>query len=230
MLKRYFIYALLIVAPLAIAPGANAQERSANRYPFDPACAWGRLANGKGMVVRCLTQAEAAQLSAAKTSPPASAATVVNANVPPSAVTSAAAPTVPAAPAAATANGVASADVTKKASDSKPEALEADVVAVTVEEGTLDGAKRKLRTPRDKYARCVSDNGGLSAETGEVTVRFLVRERGRAEGTEVAKRQGVSEGAARCVAAVVDRRPVGTPEGPAVGASVVIRIVKQSKH
>jgi hypothetical protein len=29
------------------------------RYPYDPACPWGRIANGKGMLHRCLTEAEA---------------------------------------------------------------------------------------------------------------------------------------------------------------------------
>ncbi len=193
--------------------GAQAEDKSSNRYPFDPACPWGRLANGKGVVVRCLTEAEATQLSAPKASPAASASPA------------------PAA-AAPSASGVASADVTKKttAPDGNLGALEADVVSVTADEGSLEGAKKKLRTPREKYARCVSDNGGLSAEAGEVTVRFLVRERGRAEGTEVDKRQGVSEGAAKCIAGVVDRRPVGTPEGPAVGVTTVIRISKSAKR
>jgi hypothetical protein len=127
---------------------------------------------------------------------------------------------------------VASADVTKKTtgSDAKPDVLDADIVSVTADEGKLESARRKLRAPRDKFARCVADNGGLSAEAGEVTVRFLVRERGRAEGTEVEKRLGVSEGAAKCIAGVVDRRPVGTPEGPVVGATAVIRITRQLKR
>lgn len=203
-----------LLAALALATtAAQAEDKPTNRYPFDPACPWGRLANGKGVVIRCLTEAEATQLSAAKPSaPPATSA-----------------PGVPSAPPSA--SGVASADVTKKAgSESFTGAVDADVISVTADEGNLDGAKKKLRAARDKYARCVGDNGGLSAEAGEVTVRFLVRERGRAEGTEVEKHKGVSEGAARCIAGVVDRRPVGTPEGAAVGATAVIRITRATKR
>lgn len=203
----------IAAAVLLATTGAQAQEKPANRYPFDPACPWGRLANGKGMVIRCLTEAEATQLNTARSSTPASPNVSTSASAPPSA------------------SGMASADVTKKSmpGDSKPEAFEVDVVSVTADEGTLDAARKKLRLARDKYARCVADNGGMSTESGEVTLRFLVRERGRAEGTEVEKRQGVSEGAARCIAGVVDRRPVGTPEGPAVGATAVIRVVRTKR-
>jgi hypothetical protein len=213
---RTFNFAKIVLATLVLfsVKAADAQDKATNRYPFDPACPWGRLANGKGIVIRCLTETEVAQLSAPKASVPANTAATAG----------------PSAPSSVSA--VASADVTKKTngSDAKTEVLDADVVSVTAEEGKLDSAKKKLRAPRDKYARCVGDNGGLSAEAGEVTVRFLVRERGRAEGTEVEKRLGVSEGAAKCIAGIVDRRPVGTPEGPVVAATAVIRITRQLKR
>ena len=214
MWKFDVTWATVAVAVLLATEGAQAEEKSTSRYPFDPACPWGRLANGKGIVIRCLTETEAAQLSAPKASVPANTAATAG----------------PSAPSSVSA--VASADVTKKTngSDAKTEVLDADVVSVTADEGKLDSAKKKLRAPRDKYARCVGDNGGLSAEAGEVTVRFLVRERGRAEGTEVEKRLGVSEGAAKCIAGIVDRRPVGTPEGPVVAATAVIRITRQLKR
>jgi hypothetical protein len=187
---------------LLIGTSALAQDKSPNRYPFDPSCPWGRLANGKGMVVRCLTESEAIGLSSART----------NTQPVPTPTTNAAAVETPAPP--------------KKTAD----VLDADVVSVTADEGSLAIARKKLRIPREQYARCVSDNGGLLADTGEVTVRFLVRERGRAEGASVEKRVGVGEAAARCIAAVVDRRPVGTPEGPVVGATVVIRVSKSAKR
>lgn len=38
---------------------AAADAESEARYPYDPACPWGRIANGKGMLHRCLTEAEA---------------------------------------------------------------------------------------------------------------------------------------------------------------------------
>jgi hypothetical protein len=46
---------LLIALPLV---GQADSERVA-RYPFDPACPWGRISNGKGMIHRCLTKGEA---------------------------------------------------------------------------------------------------------------------------------------------------------------------------
>ena len=149
------------------------------------------------MVVRCLTQAESTQLSSSK--PAAGPATTSTGT--------------PATSTGTPATTAASAEPTEKKdpTESHAEPIEVDVASVTADEGELPIARRKLRTPRDKYARCVSDNGGLSAEVGEVTVRFLVRERGRAEGTNVEKRQGVGEAAAKCIAGVVDRRPVGTP-------------------
>ena len=75
----------------------------------------------------------------------------------------------------------------------------------------------------------MNDNGGLREKEGEVQVRFLLRQRGRAEGVSVAKRVGVSAEAARCVSEVVDRRYVGVPEAPIVGATVVIKFAKGSK-
>ncbi len=187
---------------LLIGTSALAQDKSPNRYPFDPSCPWGRLANGKGMVVRCLTEAEAAGLTSARANTP----------VVPAPTTNAAAAETPVPP--------------KKSSES----LDADVVSVTADEGALAIARKKLRIPREQYARCVVDNGGLTTDAGEVTVRFLVRERGRAEGASVEKRAGMGDAAARCIAAIVDRRPVGTPEGPAVGATVVIRVSKSAKR
>ncbi len=75
----------------------------------------------------------------------------------------------------------------------------------------------------------MNDNGGLKDGRGEVQVRFLVRQRGRAEGVSVAKRTGVSAEAARCVSEVVDRRYVGVPEAPIVGATVLIKFAKVAK-
>lgn len=77
--------------------------------------------------------------------------------------------------------------------------------------------------------KCVNANGGLKDGTGEVQVRFLVRQRGRAEGVSVAKRSNLSAEAARCVSEVVDRRYVGVPDAPIVGATVVIKFAKAAK-
>ena len=202
MLKSCVSVPTLSLVVFLVGMPARAEDKSPNRYPFDPACNWGRLANGRGMIVRCLTEKEAAQLAATQVA-------------------------TPPAPSPSTSPPATEAQVPPKKS---PDALEADVVSVTADEGTLAIARKKLRVPKDQYARCVADNGGLTAEAGEVSVRFLVRERGRAEGASVDKRQGMSDAAARCIAGIVDRRPVGTPEGPVVGATVVIRVSKQPKR
>ena len=88
----------------------------------------------------------------------------------------------------------------------------------------------KLGVPKDRYAKCIEDNGGLKADTGEVHVRFLVRSKGIAEGVSVQKRFNVGPEAARCVAEVVDRRHVGVPEEPLVGATVVVKIARASER
>ncbi len=178
---------------LASSSAANSQQ--ASRYPYDPVCSYGRVANGKGMLVRCLTPEEAASLLKGKPPPAAP---------PPAAATTA-------APEAASG------------------AVEARIAAVQVDEGKLPAAEKKLSLARDRFATCVVTHGGLTSPEGEVHVRFLVRARGRAEGVSVAKRVAVSADAARCIADVVDRRWVGTPEAPLVGATAVVKVSKVKK-
>jgi hypothetical protein len=101
------------------------------------------------------------------------------------------------------------------------------LVGVTADEGELPLAKKKLGLPLARYEKCVADFGGLSAAVGQVAVRFLVRERGRAEGVSVEKFQGMSQAAANCIAQVIDRRPTGTPEAPLVGATATVRVRKR---
>jgi hypothetical protein len=106
--------------------------------------------------------------------------------------------------------------------------FEIAVGPVTADKGELPIGK--LGVPKDRYAKCVEDNGGLKAETGEVHVRFLVRSKGIAEGVSVQKRFNVGPEAARCIADVVDRRHVGVPEEPRVGATVVVKIARASER
>ena len=186
---------------LMASPGA-AQE--ASRYPYDPVCAWGRLSNGKGMLVRCISVDEANGLSATKTSSKPSASGA--ASVAPSA--SGDAPSEPVAEA---------------------EELTLKSLTVTADEGKLALAEKKLRAAKDKYIDCLAKHGGLEKIEGEAHVRFLASARGRAEGVSVQKRVGMSEAAAKCIANVVDRRPVGTPAAPMVGATAVIKLAKVKK-
>ena len=197
---------------VAAAALSESLESLVRRYPFDPACAWGRLANGKGSIVRCLSEQEASQLA-----PVANALPVAAAPIAPAAATglTSAAPVSPAAAPSASAAPV-SPEATPKASR-----LEVTVGPVTADQGELPLGK--LGQAKERYAKCIDDNGGLHGESGEVHVRFLVRSKGIAEGVSVQKRVNVSAEAARCVSEVVDRRHVGTPDEPLVGATVVVK-------
>jgi len=215
-------FAALATGAIAVA---EAEDALLKRYPYDPACAWGRVGNGKGMVVRCISEEEAKGLRtptavpvAAKTPAPASPTSVTSSKP------SADAPVAPtstetAPPPAAEPEPAPSADTEAP--------LEVTVGPVAADEGTLGIGK--LGAPKDKYSACVQKNGGLSGKTAEVQVRFLVRSKGVAEGVSVAKRTNLSKEAAQCVADVIDRRRVGTPEAPMVGATIQIKFTKLDK-
>lgn len=186
------------VLALGAVAYAQTQQSLLERYPYDPACPWGRIGNGKGMVVRCITEAEAAELKARTPAAPA---------------------TPEPEPEPAPVDGGAPESVDQK--------LEVSVGPVIADEGNLGVGK--LGAPKDRYVKCVQENGGLKDKSGEVHVRFLVRNKGIAEGVSVAKRSNVSADAARCVADVVDRRRVGIPDSPMVGATVIIKFNKLGK-
>jgi hypothetical protein len=227
-LKRALI--MLPAASLLLAFGALASGETADallrRYPYDPACPWGRIGNGKGLIVRCLTEPEAQGLRAGSLAPVGGTLPVASASA------SASAPSVVVPPPAASSAAVVpapepSTDVDAGAPSPSDEKFDVTVGPVSADSGTLGIGK--LGAARDKYVKCVADNGGLKEATGEVQVRFLLRAKGRAEGVSVAKRVGLSAEAARCVSEVVDRRYVGVPDAPLVGATVVIKFAKASK-
>jgi hypothetical protein len=217
-------FAALATGAVAVA---EAEDALLKRYPYDPACAWGRVGNGKGMVVRCISEDEAKVLRSAAAPAPAAAAKPT----PSSPGVTSGKPAPDAAPAPGSTSPEAAPDA---ATDAEPApspdadaALEVTVGPVAAEEGTLGIGK--LGAPKDKYAACVQKNGGLAGKTGEVSVRFLVRAKGVAEGVSVAKRTNLSKEAAQCVADVIDRRRVGTPESPMVGATVLVKFAKLDK-
>jgi hypothetical protein len=227
-MKHRGIAILLGLAALATGAVAVAEAEDAllKRYPYDPACAWGRVGNGKGMVVRCISEDEAKVMRAA---PPPLAA---GAKPAPSSGVSSTKPVAIATPTPGSATADASdPDATTEpeapTSDAGNEALEVTIGPVTAETGSLGIGK--LGAPKDKYLACVQKNGGVSGKSAEVSVRFLVRAKGIAEGVSVAKRSNLSKEAAQCVAEVVDRRRVGTPESDVVGATVVVKFEKADK-
>lgn len=218
-------FAALATGAVAVA---EAEDALLKRYPYDPACAWGRVGNGKGMVVRCISEDEAKAL---RTAPIAAtpAAKPAPATAPSVASTTKPAPEATPAPtsAAPEAPSDGATDAEPAPSTDADAALDVVVGPVTADEGTLGVGK--LGQPKDKYQACVQKNGGLSGKTGEVQVRFLVRGKGVAEGVSVAKRTNLSKEAAQCVADVIDRRRVGTPESPMVGATVLVKFTKLDK-
>jgi hypothetical protein len=179
---------LLLLVPFL---GAAAEDNP-ERYPYDPVCPWGRLADGHGMLIRCLEPGEAtALLERASTKSPAPS---------------------PSAPPAAS-----------KPAPSGTLAV-SNIGPVQADSGELPLAVKKLSLAKDRYVECVRTHGGLSDKNARVVVRFLVRERGRAEGVSVKSHQGMSVEAAKCIADVVDRRYVGYPAAPLVGATIPIEL------
>jgi hypothetical protein len=209
--------ALLLLSPLPWLDGARdaaAEEGVAEpavRYPFDPVCPWGRVADGRGILVRCLEATEAARLSAAPTKAAAPAA--VPARSAPLASSPASPPPL-AAPVLAPTPSKSSRRVQLK-----------EVGPAHADAGELPEAHVQLARASDRYVQCVESYGGITQSPATVTLRFLVRERGRAEGITVKERVGMSAAAAKCIADVVDRRFVGYPAAPIVGADLSIEFV-----
>jgi hypothetical protein len=179
------------------------------------------------MVVRCISEDEAKALRSA--APPAAAGAAKPAPSSPGVTSGKPAPDAAPAPGSTSPEAApdAVADAEPAPSTDADAALDVTVGPVAAEEGTLGVGK--LGAPKDKYAACVQKNGGLAGKTGEVSVRFLVRAKGVAEGVSVAKRTNLSKEAAQCVADVIDRRRVGTPESPMVGATVLVKFAKLDK-
>jgi hypothetical protein len=192
------VFALVLLGGGTVVGGAAADRTAeASRYPYDPVCSWGRLADGRGMLVRCLSEHEMRSLGSAA---------------------------VPAASSRPEPVGSAASEPAAAAGNRLP--VEVDIGPVSVESGKLPEALKKLRAAKDRFKSCVNYPGALTQPNAEVRIRFLVRERGRAEGVTVVSRQGVSTKAAKCLADVVDRRNVGIPDAPMVGATAVLRFTR----
>jgi hypothetical protein len=175
-------------------------------------CPWGRLADGQGLLVRCIEQSEAAQLAAM--SAPRARETMLPFQPPPLAATTPATTPISSSPVVAPTRA--------------RKVVVKDVGPARADTGDLPEARAQLKKPLDRYAQCVENNGGLAGDSGQVTLRFLVRERGRAEGVAVKDRRGVSLVAAKCIADVIDRRYVGYPAAPIVGATLTIDLGVES--
>ena len=231
ILRRMIVGSSLCLAgtQLWAAQGASPARAAEGeqRYPYDPVCPWGRVADGRGMLVRCLKQDEVTALI----TPAAAPQNAEMADSKPAAAAAVDAPIKDSTAKDATAKDAVAKDAVAKDAVVKParEVFVDKVGPIVVNTGELPLAVKKLSEPKDRYLDCVSKNGGMQGDSAEVQVRFLVRERSRAEGVSVAKSKGISAEAARCIADVVDRRYVGYPAAPIVGATLPIVLTARSK-
>jgi hypothetical protein len=215
LFSRKLIRLLVLGVAAGVTTAASAAEDAVtSRYPYDPACAWGRIADGKGMIVRCLSEQEVTLLVQGKLSAGQSQQKPAKTEEKPSEQR---AESQPAAPPGEGTNDQPSAVVD----------FDVNVGAVVADKGNLTGSQLHIASAKDKYTQCLKEHGGLQGKTGEVEIRFLVRERGRAEGVSVKKHSSVTLKAAKCVANVVDRRYVGVPQDPVVGGGVTIKFEKR---
>ncbi len=190
------------IAALVVGFHSFADADSPERYPYDPVCPWGRVADGNGMLVRCLQTTEAKQLLQLQ---------------------GAAAP-APAIPAVSPGSAPSASAVAAPEKRSPVSVIVESVGPAIADAGDLPVAGKQLGlgSAKEKYVQCVNQHGGLTAKQGKVVVRFLVRERGRAEGVGVKSHSGLSLPAAQCIADVVNLRYVGYPAAPIVGATIPI--------
>src|SRR6185437_2029833 len=142
-----------------------------------PRCPYGALEDPHRGFVRCLLPDER---DAGWTPPPAGDATAA-----PSASAAPAPPPTAAPPAPA------------PAPPAPPPLVE--IGEPKFENGDVTKVEKSLGKASAGLARCIADNGGLTADSGSVKIQFLVRSRGRAEGVEVLAAKGVSADAAGCV-------------------------------
>lgn len=194
---RFGVVPAVSLLPLVVLAKTSLEAR----YPYDPACSWGRLANGKGMLHRCLTEQEALKIASVT-------------------------PTV-AAKEPSTKEGKTAGAATEAVVEGTTvvQNVQLSLGPIVAEEGDITIGR--LDKPLDRYKACVSDHGGLSGKEGTVVVKFLVRaEAERAEGASVDSFSGLSEKAARCVADVVDRRQVGSPSADVTGAKLHFKFTR----
>jgi hypothetical protein len=92
------------------------------------------------------------------------------------------------------------------------------------ENGDVQTVQKTLGKLSGDFAKCIAENGGLTAATGSIKLQFLVRVRERAEGVEVLGQKNVSPQAASCVKGLLKNRWVGTPSADPVGVTVTLSL------
>jgi hypothetical protein len=190
----------------------RADAETEARYPFDPACPWGRVANGQGMLKRCVSEAEAKRIIEGLDKAKATCG---------GAPTESAVAGTPVPRSAESAPSPSSEPTSAKG----PRPFAIKLASIVAEEGEI--TMGKLAKPMDRYRQCVEQNGGLAAAKASVQLSFLVRgEFGKAEGVELKRVSGVSQEVGKCLADVVDRRATGTPTSAMTGVTLTFEITE----
>lgn len=86
--------------------------------------------------------------------------------------------------------------------------------------GEIPRAEKFLNGLLEGMGKCVAEHGGMKADKGKLSLTFLVRARGRAEGVEIENAKGISEEASSCIRLLVKNRAVGAPSADPVGVTV----------
>ena len=163
-----FLLAISVGLGAAVALGESIEE-PAPPLPYDPACLWGRLANGKGTVVRCLTEKEANIISAVTAALPGSS-------------------TAPAGD-----SGTLDDNGRRGSGRLGPGSPKTRDEGYPGDRRTRDGRQgrarhRQARRAEGSLREVRRGQRRLKGAAGEVHVRFLVRSKGVAEGVSVQKR------------------------------------------
>lgn len=172
--------AALMVLPLVV----EAKTETEARYPFDPACAWGRLSNGQGMLHRCLTRGEAEELARSDDAAGKTPAPVKKDQ-----------------------------QKSEDEKEALPRDYNLDVGPIKADEGDITVGQLNKPMDRYREC-IDSQGGLKAKQAEVVIKFLVRGERVRAEGVSVDSFSGVSKAAADCLAAVVDRRQVGAPTAP----------------
>lgn len=115
--------------------------------------------------------------------------------------------------------------------EEKPEAKPQPPPLVTVgapkfQGGEIPRAEKFLNGLLEGIGKCVAEHGGMKAEKGKLSLSFLVRARGRAEGVEIENAKGIGEDASGCIRLLVKNRAVGAPSADPVGVTVTFSFEK----
>jgi hypothetical protein len=185
---------MVVAVGLAVGPVVGLFAPKASN---DPGCIYGKVLDGHTGKVRCLSPEEV--------TPPGPYDTPSDAGVD------------------AEAGADAGAALRRDAqSDSALVPLSAAIEDLTFDGGDVPRAAAALDRMRKEFLKCASERPSKSEAT--VTLRFLVRAPGKAEGVDVGEMRGMSADVARCMRSTLAGRSVGAPSTDPVGVSFTLHL------